>query len=66
MATQTIEQTDTFSLSAPEPVKAPTIAQVKTGLVAVDDKAKPELDSRVDQFVGELLALDANSPQFGA
>jgi uncharacterized protein YaaN involved in tellurite resistance len=35
------------------------------GLVPVSDEAKSKLDQKVDAFVADLLASDANSPEFG-
>jgi uncharacterized protein YaaN involved in tellurite resistance len=35
------------------------------GLVPLETAQRTELESRVDQFIGKLIALDANSPEFG-
>lgn len=48
------------------PAAVPTVTPEKSaGLVPIDDKVKPELDSRVEQFVADLVAQDASSPEFG-
>jgi uncharacterized protein YaaN involved in tellurite resistance len=47
---------------APVPVVAPEKA---AGLVPLETAQRTELESRVDQFIGKLIALDANSPEFG-
>ena len=35
------------------------------GLVPLDQGQKSKLEQRVGGFIGELVALDANSPEFG-
>lgn len=67
MAT-TPTKTDTaapaITLTPPDPV--PVVApEQAVGLVPVADDAKAKLDQRVDAFVADLLASDANSPEFG-
>ena len=53
-----------FDLKPPEPV--PAVAPEKAaGLVPVDAEKKSKLDEKVDNFVSELVAEDANSPAFG-
>jgi uncharacterized protein YaaN involved in tellurite resistance len=53
-----------LKLTPPEPV--PTVAPEKAaGLVPVDSDKRSKLDEKVDGFVSELVALDANSPEFG-
>ena len=53
-----------FELTAPDPV--PTVAPEKAaGLVPVSEEVKSKLDTKVDGFVADLLAQDANSPEFG-
>jgi uncharacterized protein YaaN involved in tellurite resistance len=53
-----------LKLTPPEPV--PTVAPEKAaGLVPVDSDKRSKLDEKVDGFVSELIALDANSPEFG-
>jgi uncharacterized protein YaaN involved in tellurite resistance len=53
-----------LKLTPPEPV--PTVAPERaSGLVPVDSDKRSKLDEKVDGFVSELIALDANSPEFG-
>ncbi len=53
-----------LELTAPDPV--PEIAPDKAaGLVPVSDEVKSRLATRVDAFVADLVAQDANSPEFG-
>lgn len=53
-----------FDLTPPDPV--PVVAPEKAaGLVPVDAEKKSKLDVKVDNFVDELIAQDANSPAFG-
>ena len=66
MSTQeTTTQTATdFDLTPPDPV--PTVAPEKAaGLVPVAEEKKSKLDEKVDGFVADLVAQDANSPAFG-
>ena len=51
-------------LTPPAPV-AKVETEKAAGLVPLDDGQKTELAKRVDVFIGELLSLDPNSPQFG-
>ena len=51
-------------LKAPEPVAA-IPSEKAAGLVPIDSDVKSKLDVKVDQYVGELVSLDANSPDFG-
>src|SRR6478735_5153550 len=61
--TATKSATD-LSLTPPDPV--PVIAPEKAaGLVPVDAEKRSKLEEKVDGFVTELVALDANSPEFG-
>jgi uncharacterized protein YaaN involved in tellurite resistance len=61
--TQTVTATE-FSLTPPDPV--PQVApEQAAGLVPVTTEQKSKLDTKVDAFVNELVAVDANSPQFG-
>lgn len=63
MATQTTEE-PALVLTPPDPV--PTVPAAKAaGLVPVDDVKKTELQRRVEDFVEQLVAQDANSPEFG-
>ncbi len=53
-----------LNLTPPDPV--PMVAPEKAaGLVPVDAEKKSKLEEKVDGFVSELVALDANSPDFG-
>ena len=53
-----------FELTPPDPV--PVVAPEKaSGLVPVSTEQKSKLEVKVDGFVAELLAEDANSPAFG-
>ncbi len=69
MATTTETTTKTataveLELTPPDPV--PTVAPEKAaGLVAIDEQKKSALEQKVDGFVAELVALDAQSPEFG-
>jgi uncharacterized protein YaaN involved in tellurite resistance len=57
--------TDTkLKLEAPEALTIVAPEQA-AGLVPVDDGVKTKLETVVDKFVGELVAADANSPEFG-
>ncbi len=60
--TETAAPTITLTPPDPVPVVAPEQA---VGLVPVAEDAKSKLDQRVDAFVNDLLASDANSPEFG-
>ncbi len=62
-ATKTATATD-FDLTPPDPV--PEVAPEKAaGLVPVSDEVKSKLQEKVDGFVMDLVAQDANSPEFG-
>jgi len=65
----TSNQTTTATMSAleltpPDPVPVVAPAQA-AGLVPVDAEKKTALQQKVEGFVNELIALDANSPDFG-
>lgn len=62
---QTATKTATdLELTPPDPV--PTVAPEKAaGLVPVDEEKKSALEQKVEGFVAELVALDAQSPEFG-
>ena len=62
MAT-TVEDTG-ITLNAPDPVPVVTPAKA-AGLVPIDDTKKSALEEKAEAFVNELVALDANSPEFG-
>lgn len=53
-----------LKLEAPEAV-APVAIDSAAGLVPLDSGQKSELEKRVDKFVDDLMATDANSPEFG-
>ncbi len=53
-----------LNLVPPDPV--PQVAPERAaGLVPVTDEVKSKLQTKVDSFVEELVATDANSPEFG-
>lgn len=53
-----------LNLTPPDPV--PAVAPEKAaGLVPVSEENKSKLDAKVDAFVADLVAEDANSPAFG-
>ncbi len=59
--------TDTaLKLEPPVALAEPLAAEKAAGLVPLKDEQRTALDARVDGFVEELAALDANSPEFGA
>ncbi len=62
--TTTTKTATDFELSPPDPV--PAVAPEKAaGLVPVDAEKKSKLEEKVDSFVADLVAEDANSPAFG-
>ncbi|WP_395612892.1 toxic anion resistance protein [Allosphingosinicella sp.] len=67
MATQT-QTTEagatTLTLDPPAPLQTVDASQA-SGLVPLKDEQKSQLDEKVESFVAELVALDANSPEFG-
>jgi uncharacterized protein YaaN involved in tellurite resistance len=65
MANAETQTQDFLTLTPPEPV-ATVAPERAAGLVPIDDAKKSKLDEKVDTFVDELAALDANSPEFGA
>ena len=63
--TATATKTETaLNLTPPDPVPVVT-AEKAAGLVPVDAEKKSKLEEKVEGFVNELVALDANSPDFG-
>ena len=64
-ATATATATENeLTLEAPSPV--PDVKPEKAaGLVPVSDDVKSKLDAKVESFVEDLIASDANSPDFG-
>ncbi|WP_347304070.1 toxic anion resistance protein [Croceibacterium sp. TMG7-5b_MA50] len=66
MATTPTATKDDFKLELTPPDPVPVVAAERAaGLVPVDPAQKTKLDERVEGFVAELVALDANSPDFG-
>ncbi|HEX6376536.1 MAG TPA: toxic anion resistance protein [Allosphingosinicella sp.] len=61
MATQTETK---LKLEAPEALTAIEPADA-AGLVPIEEGVKSKLETVVDKFVNELVAVDANSPEFG-
>lgn len=62
--TATATETPTITLTPPDPV--PVVApEQAVGLVPVAPEAKSKLDSKVEAFIADLVASDANSPEFG-
>jgi uncharacterized protein YaaN involved in tellurite resistance len=59
MATET-----KLKLEAPEALAVVQPEQA-AGLVPVQEEVKTKLDTVVDKFIDELVAVDANSPEFG-
>lgn len=53
-----------ITLTPPEPVTAVSPSQA-AGLVPLKPEQQRELEARVDNFVADLVAQDANSPEFG-
>ncbi|MFN3591557.1 MAG: toxic anion resistance protein [Thermaurantiacus sp.] len=65
MATQTTTAEPVeLKLEAPAPV-APVAPDKAAGLVPLDTEQKSALEQRVDAFIDDLVAQDANSPEFG-
>ncbi|MCL4673471.1 MAG: toxic anion resistance protein [Sphingomonadaceae bacterium] len=67
MANETKTTTATevaFDLTPPDPVPVVS-AEKAAGLVPVAPEVKSKLEEKVDGFVADLVAQDANSPEFG-
>jgi uncharacterized protein YaaN involved in tellurite resistance len=67
MATKTETTTKTaveLELTPPDPVPM-VVPEKASGLVAIDSEKKSALETKVEGFVAELIALDAQSPEFG-
>ena len=63
--TQTTTKTATeLELTPPDPVPM-VVPEKASGLVAIDTEKKSARESKVEGFVAELIALDAQSPEFG-
>jgi uncharacterized protein YaaN involved in tellurite resistance len=67
MATDPTTETKTATKLKLDPPEAlnPIAPAEAAGLVPLKTEETSELDKRVEQFVDELAALDANSPEFG-
>jgi uncharacterized protein YaaN involved in tellurite resistance len=62
---QTTTKTATeLELTPPDPVPM-VVPEKASGLVAIDSEKKSALETKVEGFVAELIALDAQSPEFG-
>ncbi len=65
MATKTeTDSATTLTLEPPAPLQNVQADQA-AGLVPLKEEQKTQLQSKVDSFVDELVALDSNSPEFG-
>jgi uncharacterized protein YaaN involved in tellurite resistance len=53
-----------LELTPPDPVPM-VLPEKASGLVAIDTEKKSALEEKVEGFVAELIALDAQSPEFG-
>lgn len=53
-----------LELTPPDPVPA-VVPERAAGLVPLEPEKKSKLDEKADAFVAELVALDAQSPDFG-
>lgn len=63
--TQTATKTETdLNLTPPDPVPM-VVPDKAAGLVPVDSEKKSKLEEKVEGFVADLIALDAQSPEFG-
>jgi uncharacterized protein YaaN involved in tellurite resistance len=62
--TTTATEAPTLTLTPPDAVPMVRPEQA-IGLVPVSDEKKSKLDEKVDGFVADLIASDANSPEFG-
>lgn len=64
MASTATKTESELTLTPPDPV--PTVSIEKAaGLVPLKDEQKTQLEQKVDGFIAELVAADANSPEFG-
>ena len=54
----------TITLTAPDPVKPISIERA-AGLVPLKSEQQTALEAKVESFVDDLIAQDANSPEFG-
>ena len=66
MTTAPTTTTDAPTLTLTPPDAVPMVRPEQAiGLVPVSDDKKSKLDEKVDSFVADLIASDANSPEFG-
>ncbi len=66
MSDQTLTATETPAIVLEAPAPVPVVAPDKAaGLVSISDGQRSALDARVDGFIADLVAADANSPEFG-
>lgn len=63
MATTTTAP-ETLTLEAPPPVPA-VAPEAAAGLVPLSEAERTKLEAKVDEFIADLVAQDANSPEFG-
>ena len=63
-ANSSVATSGELKLSPPDPVQV-VMPERAAGLVPVTDDQRSKLETKVDQFVADLLAQDANSPEFG-
>ena len=56
---------DTLNLTPPDPVP-PVAPEKAAGLVPLDEEKRSKLEEKVGTFIADLVAQDANSPEFGA
>jgi uncharacterized protein YaaN involved in tellurite resistance len=63
MATQT--GTETKLTLEPPAALSPVLAKEAAGLVPLQDEQKTQLEAKAEEYINELVALDANSPEFG-
>ena len=61
----TATATDTLNLIPPDPVP-PVTPEKAAGLVPLDEEKRSKLEEKVGTFIADLVAQDANSPEFGA
>ncbi|SFR77435.1 toxic anion resistance protein [Sphingomonas jatrophae] len=64
MATTATKTDDLLTLTPPAPV-APLAPEKAVGLVPLDDGQRSKLEEKADAFIADLVAQDANSPEFG-
>jgi uncharacterized protein YaaN involved in tellurite resistance len=60
------DSTEALTLTAPDPVPAVPTTQAPRMAPRVDPALVPALEAKADQFLSQLLATDARSPQFAA